>query len=699
MNVQLLRSVRCALRAAPAAALATSFACPTALADPGDLVPDFADVGRFVAPDDFNGPAFSLDAQDDDFVLAGGETFYFYWYDRVTQGFASRLSGDGTLDPTFDAPDLAGLMVVETAMQTDGKVVGIGVRDQATLVFRLERDGALDLSFGDAGERAIVGLDGLGSLALDPGGTIVIAGWFASNLRVLRLLANGDPDTTFGTDGVFTAPDEVGDGDATTVPRILIADGGGYRVTDSDVDASSVPRCRVLALTAGGAIDETFGDQGYAGLTPSDVAGYCYAMAERPDGELLVAGSQSGLPVIVRLVASGAVDATFSTDALQATEMSSPAEIAIDPATEAITVAGYGSGDAAGFPVVRVNGDGSVDTSFGIDGTTWVDLPNSSGAVPFVGDVDLAANGDVLIAGGSLPNYFSGVPFVVRLSSGDGGDSPGVIGLRNPDVQATEGGDKVVTVRRMGGKTGSVSVAWEARTSDVGPFFTASDDDFTATSGTLTWADGDTTDKTFAVQIAPDAGSAEEEELFAVELSDVQGGAGLGTDLATMRIASDSTSAGLFSVEYGSAEVAEGEGFIQVYVTRTYSWTGAATVNVTAVSDSATAGDDFQAEPITVSWADGESDWKPVDIPVVDDSLDESNETFTVQLTDATGGAVIGPRSSLSLSIVDNDPLPGGGGNGNNDDGGDGGGGRVGWLSLLLLGMTRWLRRRSTTTG
>jgi hypothetical protein len=65
----------------------------------------------------------------------------------------------------------------------------------------------------------------------------------------------------------------------------------------------------------------------------------------------------------------------------------------------------------------------------------------------------------------------------------------------------------------------------------------------------------------------------------------------------------------------------------------------------------------------------------------------------------ATGGAVIGPRSSLSLSIVDNDPLPGGGGNGNNDDGGDGGGGRVGWLSLLLLGMTRWLRRRSTTTG
>ena len=102
-------------------------------------------------------------------------------------------------------------------------------------------------------------------------------------------------------------------------------------------------------------------------------------------------------------------------------------------------------------------------------------------------------------------------------------------------------------------------------------------------------------------------------------------------------------------------------------------------------SDTATAGDDFVADPLTVSWADGDSEGKFVDIPVVNDSAHESSEQFMLQLSDPTGGALVGPRSTASVTILDDDsappPPPTGGG-----------GGHIGIGSLLWLGILRWLR-------
>src|SRR6185295_9809351 len=126
MNEQLLRTIRLALRAAPAAALATGIVCPAALGNPGDLDPTFADVGRFVPPEVFNGAAQSVAEQDDDVFFAGGDRFGSFYYETTTHGFAGRVSVDGTLDDVFDAPDLAQTMVIDTAIQPDGKIVGIG---------------------------------------------------------------------------------------------------------------------------------------------------------------------------------------------------------------------------------------------------------------------------------------------------------------------------------------------------------------------------------------------------------------------------------------------------------------------------------------------------------------------------------------------------------------------------------------------
>jgi len=107
-------------------------------------------------------------------------------------------------------------------------------------------------------------------------------------------------------------------------------------------------------------------------------------------------------------------------------------------------------------------------------------------------------------------------------------------------------------------------------------------------------------------------------------------------------------------------------------------------VTLTATAGTASSAD-FDSEPITVSWPDGDTEPRVVAVAITDDNDDEQDESFTVALAQATGGAVIGPLSSLSVTISDNDASNSGAG-----------GGQFGWLSVMLLGATglrRWLRR------
>jgi hypothetical protein len=307
------------------------------------------------------------------------------------------------------------------------------------------------------------------------------------------------------------------------------------------------------------------------------------------------------------------------------------------------------------------------------------------------GDVTVLDNSDVLVSGGNA------TAFVARLVGGNGNDSPGVLGVRNIRVDTSEDArEAIVTVRRMGGKSGSVSAAYETHATPGDVYQAIEGQDFTAVLGRLVWADGDGADKQFVVPIAPDAGSPEETEQFAVELSDVQGGAGTGTRETTVFIESDAPPAGMFAIYQSEIHVGE-SGYAQVTILRNYHYAGAVSVTATLSSGTATLGEDFKGEPVTLSWADGSYLSEFVSIRIYKDSSDEPQEQFTLQLSDATGGAVIGPRSAVTIFIADNDepappPPPGGGGGG---DGG--GGGPVEFLSLLLLGIVRWIARLSET--
>ena len=59
-----------------------------------------------------------------------------------------------------------------------------------------------------------------------------------------------------------------------------------------------------------------------------------------------------------------------------------------------------------------------------------------------------------------------------------------------------------------------------------------------------------------------------------------------------------------------------------------------------------------------VTWAPGDAANKTLLLPIVNDTLDEPNETLSLHVTPVSGGALAGVTQNSILTIVDNDPTP-----------------------------------------
>ena len=652
--------------------LVGSLAAPLVEGAPGDLDPTFGDAGRLELPD--LGPVWSLELEDDgDGFLAGGDYYCFYYCSFAN--FTRPFSSSGALDPDYTHPELPGTLILDTALQPDGKLVGIGRTAQdlaSTLtVFRLLPDGELDATFGEGGlvqftSNANVPHTGT-AVALEPDGRIVVAGSRRDDLLVLRLLDDGAPDEAFGDAGVVIDPENAG---ATRLVRAP----DGYRITTvtnaGDLAGST---CRVVALAADGALDPSFGTGGSVDATP-DATGsvFCHGLAIQPDGRLLVAGSASlgsdASGLLVRLLSDGSPDDTFSAPTVGA-QMSQATALALD-ADGKVLVAGRGPSGVAGAVVARLNADGLPDTTYGNAGTTWIDPPSWQAQVAVVHDMAAGADGSLTLAGsrGDFP-----APFAARLSGDGSADAAGVVSLTRPTVVATEDeAQAVVTVRRAGGKAGAVSVSYRTAPFEEVPTEAASPGtDYEDVTGQLTWGDGDMTDREIAIPIAADGPTPEGVESLWLTIDSMQGGAGLGGRATRIEIAADGAPAGQLRIQPDPQSVREGEA-VEVWVERAYYGSGEVSVTV-APSGAATSGEDYELRPGVLTWADGEQGAKALQITARTDGRgEEGSEELILTLTNPSGGAIVGTQASTSVSIIDVAPERGGGG-------------RFGWLSLLAL--------------
>jgi hypothetical protein len=251
----------------------------------------------------------------------------------------------------------------------------------------------------------------------------------------------------------------------------------------------------------------------------------------------------------------------------------------------------------------------------------------------------------------ALPGASSilGVPATATVTIVDD-DPPGLIDFKSLHYNVNEtDGQATVTVERLGGVGGVVSVDYN--TSDGSA---TADSDYAATTGTLNWAVGDSADKTFTVPVTWD-GRAEGTESINLALTNPGGGSDLGsTTAAVVRIGDDGAS-GPLALNSTAYRVGEAGGTVNVTVTRAGgSLGGPVTVDYATSNDTATAGSDYTAANGTLTFGPGEAR-KSFTVHVTSDSAPEGDETFTVKLSNAGGGASIGSPAGATVTITNDD--------------------------------------------
>jgi len=209
----------------------------------------------------------------------------------------------------------------------------------------------------------------------------------------------------------------------------------------------------------------------------------------------------------------------------------------------------------------------------------------------------------------------------------DGAAPAGTLQFSAPTYSVNEnGGQATIAVKRTGGSTGAVSVQY-ASTGGTG----TSGSDYDDASGTLSWADGDMSDKTFTVAIKDDSLN-ELNETINLNLSNPTGGAALGGSSAAVTILDDDPKPTISINDVSKAEGNSGTTNFDFTVTLSSPSGQVVSIDYTTLGGTAVLGSDFQLASGTLTYNPGETQ-KQLAVLVNGDTQDEPDKTFTVELS------------------------------------------------------------------
>ena len=321
-------------------------------------------------------------------------------------------AGEGDLDATFgiDGVARAGITNVSAAspaprmlIQSDGKVVLCATTYDAAnadfnmFVARLGANGGLDTSFSFDGRVSIDfgdgGSDGCTSVALQDDGKLVVGGFTDNHLgagnlfAIARLNVDGSLDTAFGNgSGKVTIPFTIGGTSSALARAVAIQADGRIVVAGSAARPDSGRDFAVARLLSDGSLDSTFNLTGKVtigfGLPLAGLTEGAWALALDRQGRILAAGSAGARFAIARLRANGTLDGDFDSDGLATVDfgLGATGSVAYALAVQRdgrIVLTGRADASDSSTPnfdmaALRMQPDGSLDSSFGFQGKTVV---------------------------------------------------------------------------------------------------------------------------------------------------------------------------------------------------------------------------------------------------------------------------------------------------------------------------------------
>ncbi|WP_141735119.1 hypothetical protein [Oligoflexus tunisiensis] len=299
-----------------------------------------------------------------------------------------RLNTDGSLDSTFGTDGLVTLNLSEGevsgtsfvadnigGMTTDSSgrllIHGSAKRDGGTdtdfVLTRLSADGVVDETFGTAGRTTL----DIRNLSASPKPAIVLSsgqilgtGYMRDGSVVVPVIyrtdANGVLDTTYGENGIFSqavleATTEVYS--AVVQGDSIVTVGYGRNSAEENLDFLS------LRITSAGALDTTYGSNGY---TRVDAAGFNdngRNMTQLPDGRIALVGggrttAETADGMVAILNADGQADTTFAEKGARLFDFGGTADFlwgaAVSPAGDKAVIVGLKGAGADGNDDVAV---------------------------------------------------------------------------------------------------------------------------------------------------------------------------------------------------------------------------------------------------------------------------------------------------------------------------------------------------------
>ncbi|MFH1253067.1 MAG: Calx-beta domain-containing protein [Candidatus Uhrbacteria bacterium] len=110
------------------------------------------------------------------------------------------------------------------------------------------------------------------------------------------------------------------------------------------------------------------------------------------------------------------------------------------------------------------------------------------------------------------------------------------------------------------------------------------------------------------------------------------------------------------SIVVSDIEVSEGIGTAAVTVTMTGTSSRSVSVDYLTSDDTALSGSDYTATSGTLTWTAGQTGVKTFNVSIINDTIDENNETLNLTLSNVVNGTI--SDSAAILTITDNDDPP-----------------------------------------
>ena len=361
----------------------------------------------------FNNVVYSIVIQSDGKIVVVGD---FTNYKGTSANGIIRLNSNGSIDTSFVYGSGFDNSAQSIVIQSDGKILVMGFFTNyngasANRIIRLNSNGSIDTSFvyGSGFNNSVL------ATAIQSDGKILVGGSFGiyngtSVNKIIRLNSNGSVDTSFVTGTGF-----IGVGGYADVRSIAIQSDGKILVGGIFVSYNGTSANRIIRLNSNGSVDTSF-------VSGSGFNDLIQSIAIQSDGKILFAGhftnyNGTGANRIIRLNSNGSVDTSFVygsgfNGTVVSFNIQSDGKILI-------------GGDFTNYNgtsanrIIRLNTDGSVDTSFvygsGFDSSVVSINIQSDGKILFGGGFTnyngTSANGIIRLNSIDIPNRFKIRPF------------------------------------------------------------------------------------------------------------------------------------------------------------------------------------------------------------------------------------------------------------------------------------------------